>query len=230
MGLRGRHVTQGSCKIKDQCKNDQRKNDQRKNKGANQVELCGRYVTLIEEVAKRQPNTILEIGTHNGNSAIAMVKEALKYNEDVFYYGFDIFDWSNTKFMKQEFNGKKPPTLNAAKSRLNKRKIPHELIVGNTVSTLKKFSPTRCIDFVFIDGGHSLETIESDWNHIKYFMDKKTVVIFDDYYENRDDFGCKKLIDNLQTTHRYNIKKLDPIEHIEKNDIVLRLVKVTKNG
>ena len=132
--------------------------------------------------------------------------------------------------MKKEFNGKKPPTLGATKNRLDKRKIPNELIVGNTISTLKKFSPTRYIDFVFIDGGHSVETIESDWNHIKYFMDKETVVIFDDYYENRDDFVCKKLIDNLQTTYRYNIEKLDPVEHIEKNDIVLRLVKVTKNG
>ena len=192
--------------------------------------LCGRYVTLIEEVAKRQPKTILEIGAHNGNSAIARMKEASKYNDDTFYYGFDIFDWADKEFMKKEFNGKKPPTLGATKNRLDKRKIPNELIVGNTISTLKKFSPTRYIDFVFIDGGHSVETIESDWNHIKYLMDKETVVIFDDYYENRDDFGCKKLIDNLQTTYRYNIEKLDPIEHVEKNDIVLRLVKVTKNG
>ena len=192
--------------------------------------LCGRYVTLIEEVAKRQPKTILEIGKHSGHSAIAMMKEASEHNEDVFYYGFDVFDWGDKEFMKKEFNGKKSPTLNATKNRLDKRKIPNELIVGNTKSTLKKFSPTRYIDFVFIDGGHSVETIESDWNHIKYLMDKETVVIFDDYYENRDDFGCKKLIDNLQTTYRYNIEKLDPVEHIEKNDIVLRLVKVTKNG
>ena len=38
--------------------------------------LRGRYVTLLNEVAKRRPSTILEIGTHCGNSAIRMVDEA----------------------------------------------------------------------------------------------------------------------------------------------------------
>ena len=192
--------------------------------------LCGRYITLIEEVAKRQPKTILEVGTHNGNSAIPMVKEALRYNKDVFYYGFDIFDWADESFMESEFNGKRSASLGRNKIRLDKAGKNHELIVGDSKNTLRKFSPNRYIDFVFIDGGHSLETIASDWNYIKYFMDKQTVVIFDDYYENRDDFGCKKLIDSLQTTHRYNIEKLDPLENIEKNDILLRLVKVTKSG
>ena len=90
--------------------------------------LCGRYVTLIEEVAKRQPKTILEIGAHNGNSAIAMMKEASKYNDDTFYYGFDIFDWADKEFMKKEFNGKKPVTLGEVKKmqicyRSRKRRI-----------------------------------------------------------------------------------------------------------
>ena len=159
------------------------------------MELRGRYVTLLNEVAKRRPSTILEIGTHCGNSAIRMVAVAEMYNDDIFYYGFDIFDWGDQDFMKAEF---------------------------------KKFSPDRYIDFVFIDGGHSVETIESDWNYIKHLMGKQTVVVFDDYYENRDDFGCKKLIDNLQKEKNYKIEKLDPLEVVEKNNIELRLVKVTK--
>ena len=40
------------------------------------MELRGRYKTLIDQVAKRQPETVLEIGTHMGNSAIAMVNKA----------------------------------------------------------------------------------------------------------------------------------------------------------
>jgi len=196
------------------------------------MELRGRYKTLIEEVAKRKPLTIVEIGTHAGNSAIAMIDEAREHNpKGVFYYGFDIFemaDKGHKAFMQKEFNGKKPVTLGEVKKRLRSHGIKHELFVGKSESTLKKFSPNRFIDFVFIDGGHSIETIESDWNYIKYLMDKNTVVIFDDYYENRDDFGCKKLIDALEKTYRYDVQKLDPIEKIEKNDIVLRLVKVTK--
>ena len=190
--------------------------------------LCGRYITLMDEVAKRQPETILEIGTHCGNSAIAMVTEALKYNDDIFYYGFDIFDWGNKDFMDVEFNGKSSATLGKTKLRLDKAEINHKLIIGDTKNTLKKFSPNRFIDFVFIDGGHSIDTIRSDWNYIKHFMDKKTVVIFDDYYENRDDFGCRKLIDQLEKQDGYVVEKLEPLEKVEKNNIELRLVKVTR--
>ena len=187
-----------------------------------------RYETLITEVAKRQPKTILEVGTHMGNSAIAMVNKAREYNDDVFYYGFDIFDWANKDFMKQEFNGKVPPTLSRVRKRLKKENITHKLTIGNTTNTLPKFSPDRYIDFVFIDGGHSLETIESDWNNIKYFMDDETVVIFDDYYENRTDVGCKNLIDKLEQEDDYKVKRLDPLEIVEKNNIHLRLAKVTR--
>ena len=48
------------------------------------MELLGRYKTLIEEVENRQPKTILEVGTHRGNSAITMVNKAKQYNDDVF--------------------------------------------------------------------------------------------------------------------------------------------------
>ena len=192
--------------------------------------LCGRYITLMSEVAKRKPETILEVGTHCGNSAIHMVDEARKYNDDVFYYGFDIFDWGGKDFMEAEFNGKRSAKLGRTKLRLDKAEINNKLIVGNTKNTLKKFSPERYIDFVFIDGGHSVETIASDWGHIKHLMDRETVVIFDDYYENRNDFGCKDLIDSLEKDKGYNIEKLDPIEIVEKNNIHLRLAKVTRTG
>ncbi len=158
-----------------------------------------------------------------------MVNKAKQYNEDVFYYGFDIFDWADSDFMAKEFNGKVPPVLAQTRKRLKREGIQHKLMVGNTNSTLSKFSPDRQIDFVFIDGGHSVETIESDWNNIKKFMDDETVVIFDDYYENRDDFGCKKLIDELLQDKTFSVEKLEPIEIVEKNNIHLRLAKVTKN-
>ena len=191
--------------------------------------LCGRYLTLIDEVVKRKPKTILEVGTHCGNSAIHMVEVAKKFNDDVFYYGFDIFDWGGKDFMEAEFNGKRSAKLGKTKLRLDKAEINNKLIVGNTNNTLKKFSPERYIDFVFIDGGHSVETIASDWSYIKHLMDRQTVVIFDDYYENRDDFGCKSLIDELEKEDGYVVKKLDPLEIVKKNDIHLRLVKVTRN-
>jgi predicted O-methyltransferase YrrM len=193
------------------------------------MELLGRYKTLIAEVEDRQPKTILEVGTHRGNSAITMVNKAKEYNDDVFYYGFDIFDWGNDQFMDREFNGKSHANIGRAKRRLRREGVQHKLVAGNTVKTLARFSPERQIDFVFIDGGHSVETIESDWKNVEKFMDDETVVIFDDYYENRDDYGCKTLIDELDKDPNFLVDRLDPIEIVEKNNIHLRLAKVKKN-
>ena len=51
-----------------------------------------RYKTLIEEVAKRKPKTIVEIGTWRGINAAKKINEAKKYNDKIKYYGFDLFD------------------------------------------------------------------------------------------------------------------------------------------
>ena len=109
---------------------------------------------------------------------------------------------------------------------LKKTGCKYKLKAGNTRKTLKKFSPDRQIDFIYIDGGHSIDTIQSDWDNIKRFMDDKTVVIFDDYYENREDVGCKKIINGIGP--EYKVTLMEPVDYIEKNDLYIRYAKVTK--
>jgi len=186
----------------------------------------GRYNKLLEEVAKRQPKTIVEVGTHMGMSAVRMIEEAQKFNDDVFYYGFDLFEYMTEEYKKYEFHGKSNCNFAEPTKKLKKTGCEYKLKGGNTRKTLKKFDPDRQIDFVFIDGGHSVETIQSDWDNIKRLMDDETVVIFDDYYENRDDVGCKKVIEEM--SEDYNVTLLDPVDYIEKNDLYIRFVKVTK--
>ena len=58
------------------------------------------------------------------------------------------------------------------------------LLKGDTKKTLPKFiRQKKKVDFIFIDGGHSVNTIKSDWNAIKKIISKRSLVIFDDYYE-----------------------------------------------
>ena len=44
-----------------------------------------RYYCLADEIAKLKPNTILEVGTHNGRSASIMLEEAVKHKPNVKY-------------------------------------------------------------------------------------------------------------------------------------------------
>ena len=68
---------------------------------------------------------------------------------------------------------------------LKNENIYIKLIKGDTKQSLKQFKIKK-IDFVFIDGGHSIETIKNDWLNIQKLINKKSVVIFDDYYENKE--------------------------------------------
>ena len=53
-------------------------------------------------------------------------------------------------------------------------------------------------DFVFIDGGHSVETITSDWLWVSRIINPGAVVVFDDYYKpEREGFGCNRIVENI---------------------------------
>ena len=62
-------------------------------------------------------------------------------------------------------------------------------------------------DFIFIDGGHSVETINNDFNFSLKMIKKNGFIILDDYYHNNKNLikyaGCNNLIDNLD--NNFNI-------------------------
>ena len=171
-----------------------------------------RYNYITEEIHKCKPSTILEIGTHVGLTARIMIEAAMVHKDDVFYYGFDMFDFMTEEMAVEEHHGKKLPTLNDAAKRLSP--FPHKLKMGNTQKTLPKFKPDRPIDFVFIDGGHSVETIQSDWENVERLMHDNTVVIFDDYYDDTEKVGCKPVVDSLGD--EYVVEKLYTWERTEE--------------
>lgn len=167
-----------------------------------------RYSYITEQVEFYKPQIILEIGTFHGHRAEAMVSAALKYNQNIQYYGFDLFD--DFKEFQKEFCYKGVAKIEEVKRRLA-RFNNINLIKGNTRETLKSFDIQP--DFVFIDGGHSLETIESDWNNVLRIMKKNTVVIFDDYYHNRSDVGAKKIVSEISENKSFKVTLHNSLDH-----------------
>jgi hypothetical protein len=143
-----------------------------------------------------------------------MINYAKQYNNDIKYYGFDLFEGMTPNVKDREFHGKCDVTREEAENKISKTGSEYELIVGNTIDTMPDFNPDRLIDFVFIDGGHSIATIASDWSNIKRIMSDHTIVLFDDYYENRDDVGCKSLIDSLIKQNVFVVDLLDPLDKL----------------
>jgi predicted O-methyltransferase YrrM len=151
-----------------------------------------RYDKLLEAVREKQPKAILEVGTWNGGRA----REMLNLCPDAKYYGFDLFEEASTKTDHEEMNVKPHYFMESVLERLSGFDV--QLYRGNTRETLKEFNEP--VDFVWLDGGHSVETIQSDWDNIKRCLTPDAWVFFDDYYTGPIDtekYGCNKIVENL---------------------------------
>ena len=153
-----------------------------------------RYEQLIDAVRAKQPKAIVEIGTWNGERARQMLNVC-----SARYYGFDLFEDATAQTDKEEMNVKPHYYMEQVEDRLTGHDV--QLVKGNTRETLKHFKPTAPIDFVWIDGGHSVETIRSDWEHIRPHLAPDAAVYFDDYYTGPIDtsrYGCNEVVKDLQ--------------------------------
>ncbi len=191
-----------------------------------------RYKHLYWIIVKLKPKTIMEIGVYKAVRANEMIHLAKKFHDKITYYGFDLFERIGKKKIDLELS-KNPLSKNILKKKIiaNHKSSKINLIQGDTLRTLKKFVKSKKkIDLIFVDGGHSVKTIQSDWDNIKKIMSKKTVVIFDDYYHDNfitKKFGCNKIIHNLKEKYRYEILQSTDYIEFEKRRIKNSLVRVT---
>ncbi len=178
-----------------------------------------RYGQLIDVIKEKQPRNIMEIGTSAGRTARIMLDNAKKAT----YYGFDLFDEATEETDKKEMN---------VKAHVPKEKVREKLegfnaflFQGNTKEVLPNFvrSTAPKMDVVFIDGGHSVETIQNDWENVKQVVRPGSVVIFDDYFvPEKPGFGCNKIIESI-SDHKTTVL---PREDWVVNGGAVRMVRV----
>lgn len=183
-----------------------------------------RYRNIYRAIKAIKPKQIMEIGVWTGERSIRMLEVAKRYYpaDQISYYGFDLFEDLSDEQLASEVS-KKPPTKAHIQEKLEKTGANIHLYKGNTLETLpQEISRLPKMDFIFIDGGHSLETIQNDWDYARKLMHEKTVVIFDDYW-NRTDAGCKPLIDTLYREGKYLVKVLEPQDTFQKPEGILAI-------
>ena len=177
-----------------------------------------RYDVINKLIAEYKCSNILEVGTWNGDRAISMAQAAFKNSDVVHYTGFDLFEEANKETDQKEFNVKIHFSEKEVKEKLNEyatdvRKdgkiFTYCIIKGNSRYSLRRLKDNDFCniqnikpDFAFIDGGHSIETITSDFENLK---DKSPIIVFDDYYTadpvgsipDVEKYGSNKLFDNI---------------------------------
>ena len=186
-------------------------------------------ITLINEVKKKKPSVFLEVGVYQGVTSRNICELLNKINLGNFQYiGVDIFD---LQLDKEEFTTKhdrisnpfkwiyfnfitknKPDSFLGVKSFLSKFEKNIELHRGFSDNILPILDLNK-VDFCFLDGGHSYETVKNDLTILVAKMKKKSVIICDDY--DQVGYGVKKAVDELSNT-------VTSIESLNK-----RLVKIT---
>lgn len=184
-----------------------------------------RYDQLLKLIDLLKPQRIVEIGTWSGDNAIRMIQRAQRHHKTIEYYGYDLFEDATELTDKFEFNVKPHNTEQSVFDKITKN-CPDALIQlfkGNTRQTLKNNPPQG--DFCYIDGGHSIETIASDYRYCSHIP----VTVFDDYYlhDERGEcpdieiVGCNKLISSL--TGCVVLPEADPVKGGGLTALVLRI-------
>ncbi len=182
-----------------------------------------RYEFLMLLVEYLQPVSFLEVGTWKGERSSWIARKLPGLER---FVGFDFFE-SGTE---QEHIAEK--TINcqhAAKqavrdlimSRSANKDLNLELVEGNTQVTLPAFleaGNAKAFDFVFMDGGHSLETIASDWKYCSQLVKDDGVVVLDDYHFHHFDFGCRPLVDSLIQGGEHVVRFYPMIETLKSNN------------
>lgn len=139
------------------------------------------WAVMQNIIGDATPSFVGEIGTHKAGTAKQIIRTLAPRVDTFTYWGYDIFDQTghDLQFHRSERNGKGPAQLEEVERILETYKgnypnIEYKLHVGLTTDTL--IEPVA-FDFVYIDGGHSYETVMHDYSMVK---DSK-LIVFDDY-------------------------------------------------
>jgi len=193
-----------------------------------------RYADMLLCAFESRCRTIVDIGTYTGLHARHLVQTGRIFHRasSMRYFGFDLFETQTVETRSKEASPVAPSQAEVA-AKLRKLGVPIRLYAGDTKETLPIAVPEiGKADLVLIDGGHSFDTIESDWSNVRGLMHEKTVVVFDDYCPDEGfrppGCGCQKLIEELDRDV-YNVRLLPHVDEFlqEWGTLRTRMVRVS---
>ncbi len=182
---------------------------------------------FIDLVKQQRPQNFLEIGVFTGVTARNICELlSLINNKNFSYVGIDLFeDFEDAisdevvpEFLtnKQNFSNplkslfynfllsEKLNSLASVSKFLKKFGKNVELKKGNSLDILGKID-LKIFDMIFVDGGHSYETVKFELGIILKNINNNCLVVCDDYI-HAEAVGVKKAIDESVRENLYNFK------------------------
>jgi hypothetical protein len=169
---------------------------------------------LLNEIEIHKPKNFLEVGVFQGVTSRNVCEKLYEINKENFlFYGIDIFEDTNINIDNKEMTKKHNRLSNPLKHLMFNIILKKDLFSINSIYNLLKkfkknvhlykgFSDTELlkidmskIDMIFLDGGHSYETVKNDLLLIIRGIKKGKIIICDDY--DQVNYGVKKAVDEL---------------------------------
>ena len=187
---------------------------------------------LLNQIEIYKPKNFIEVGVFQGVTSRNVCEKLYEiHKENFLFHGIDIFEDTNINIDNKEMTIKHNKISNPFKhlifniilkknlfsidsiySFLKKFKNNVQLYKGFSETELPKIDMSK-IDMVFLDGGHSYETVRSDLSLILKGIKKNKIIICDDY--DQVDYGVKRAVDEI-------LKQVTEIKQLNK-----RLVRIT---
>lgn len=153
---------------------------------------------FLDQIRQRKPKTFLEVGVFHGVTARNVCELLYEiHGKDFNYVGLDLFEenaenehevipntnFSNPlktiyfKYIKKQNPYSKPAVMDLLKGFTDNV----NLIKGNSNVVMKKIDMSK-VDFVFLDGGHSYDTVKNDLEcSLEVITKSNGVIMCDDY-------------------------------------------------
>jgi predicted O-methyltransferase YrrM len=140
---------------------------------------------LLEEVARRRPSTVVEIGTASGGTLFMLTRVAstdativsIDLPGGTFGGGYPI--WRAPLYRSFARPGQRIHLL---------RRDSHD---PATLDALKLVLGARTVDFLFIDGDHTYEGVKKDYEMYKSLVSPGGMIGFHDIVPHRVESGCE---------------------------------------
>ena len=190
-------------------------------------------IFLLNLISQSKPKNFLEIGVLEGVTSRNVCELLNKINNGNFSFtGIDLFGTSIVTNNEKEFTPisykisnplkwiyfrlilrMSPNSTQCVKFLLNKFKNSIKIYKGYSKEILNQINLKK-IDFVFLDGGHSYDTVKDDLKILTTNLNKNSIIICDDY--NILHYGVKKAVDEIKDN--YIFKDLGRFAYLRKID------------
>lgn len=158
------------------------------------LEMGGeRYKVLFNYLKSTNCKSILEIGVWKGNTA-ALILHSSK-NKNIIYHGIDVFEGTTGELIENEVSlvADSKNTIEKKLKKISKNVSLHKGYSTDVFPSLQNQSVT--FDCIWIDGGHSYETVKFDFDNYSKLLSKGGIIFIDDYTSDSHLPDVKSFVD-----------------------------------